>query len=252
MKIAVIGASGRLGALICEVIANESTHTLSYMVVSSESKSLGQEKYGVKYTDNITDFTQVDIVVDVSKPESTLKYLQIAANYKKPYIIGTTGFNEAALNKIYEYQSVIPLMMASNFSLGIAVLKKALKLTSSILDKSFDIEITEAHHRNKIDSPSGTAISLFNTIKSVKSDVYMACKERFDIGTRKDNEIGMQSIRGGSIVGEHEVRFISDFEEIYLGHIANNRKIFATGAVKAAEWLISRPSGSIYEFDDIV
>ncbi|OJV13486.1 MAG: 4-hydroxy-tetrahydrodipicolinate reductase [Alphaproteobacteria bacterium 33-17] len=251
IKVCIIGAAGRLGSILTDAIRETQDLVISYLIVDEQSKSLGQKNQNLTYTHYIENPDEVDIIIDFSTRESALLHLQTAIKYNKPYVIGTTGFSDIELNIIKSAAKEIPIMHSHNFSYGIAVLKKVLEVTCKALDESFDIEILETHHRNKLDSPSGTAINLFNTIKHNNPRYYPVTDERYQGEKRKMREVGIMSQRGGNICGEHEIRFISDHEEIYLGHKAFDRKIFALGAIKAARWLIGKPGG-LYEFEEIL
>ncbi|MBN8827676.1 MAG: 4-hydroxy-tetrahydrodipicolinate reductase [Sphingobacteriia bacterium] len=253
MNIIVIGASGKTGSQIVDFIYKSEKHKLVGLIVSDKSDFLNKtHESGIPYSSKLENYIKnANIIIDFSKPESTLKHIETIAKFNKPLVIGTTGINENSMEMIREYSKKIPILYSSNFSLGVNLLKEALQFICKKLDNDFDIEIIEAHHRHKIDAPSGTSLSLANSIIEVMPNKKIITNERFNPHKREANEIGMAVVRGGNVFGEHEVRFIGDDEEIFIGHTAFNRKTFAKGSLMAAEWLINQPFG-FYKFKNIL
>lgn len=251
IKIGIFGISGRMGQAIIQSIAkNPRTKLVGGTVRTVDTK--------------ITDFflttnpkelaEKSDILIDFSNSSVLEQHLIAALESKKPIVIGTTGFNADTEKFMYETAQHIPILQSGNMSLGVNLLAKLVRQTASILNDDWDIEISESHHRHKIDSPSGTAIMLGKAAAEGRgvyfNDVKKLSREGID-NPRPRGEIGFSSIRAGSIVGDHSVLFAHDDEMITLSHTAQNRDIFANGAVYAAEKLVTMPAG-FYTMQDIL
>lgn len=233
MKICVVGY-GAMGHIVCELLGDK----LAYPVgLECEYKQLEE-------TDKA-----FDSIIDFSNPANLDMIIDFAKKYNKPVVFATTGYSEEDLLKIKELSKYVPVLQSANFSLGVILLKRLIKEITPIVKDSFDIEIIEAHHHHKVDSPSGTAKMLLDTV--IEATGFTPNYERVGYSPRKPNEIGVHSIRGGSIVGEHEVLFCGEDETITLKHTAQSKKIFATGAIKAAQLLVDMPVG-YYDMEDIL
>jgi 4-hydroxy-tetrahydrodipicolinate reductase len=194
-----------------------------------------------------------DVVIDFSAPRATEELLSTVINLggNKPLVIATTGFNEHQKNLLLEASKITPILYATNMSLGVAVLNKLVALASKTL-RDFDCEIVEQHHRHKVDSPSGTALTLAEHAASARDldlDSVRISGRDGVIGARTKDEIGVMSLRGGDIVGRHTVGFYNDGEFIELNHTATARNTFSRGAIKAALWLDTQESG-LYSIND--
>lgn len=247
IKIALSGATGKMGTQLQSYINQDSRflYVSGYALASTDCS---------KIKNNVEElFNNVDIIIDFSNPTCTSQILNCARNYKIPLLIGTTGLNQTLLSIINELSNYIPILVTSNTSIGIALTKKVVSLLASELNESFDTEIIETHHRHKVDSPSGTAITLGNAIAQAKNLDFsqIAVFDRHNLQSpRKKNQIGFSSIRGGEIIGEHTVSFISNEEEITITHKAFSRGLFAKGALEAAAWLIHQKPG-LYSMHDV-
>jgi len=237
IKVLINGINGKMG----QVLLNEINNTDNIEVVA-----------GISRNDNPNDVKEkVDVIIDFSTPEGTFKILDYAKTNKIPVVIATTGFNKEQQDKILEYSKDIPIFQSSNMSFEInlmcdLVAKLATQLTNS------DIEIVETHHRNKLDAPSGTALMIANSINDAKNNEMEFMYDRHSVRQkRKDNEIGISSIRGGTEVGKHTVYFFGDNESFEITHTVNSRSIFAKGSIKAAEYLINQPEG-FYNMKDLI
>ena len=237
IKVLINGINGKMG----QVLLNEINNTDNIEVVA-----------GISRNDNPNDVKEkVDVIIDFSTPEGTFKILDYAKTNKIPVVIATTGFNKEQQDKILEYSKDIPIFQSSNMSFEInlmcdLVAKLATQLTNS------DIEIVETHHRNKLDAPSGTALMIANSINDAKNNEMEYMYDRHSVRQkRKDNEIGISSIRGGTEVGKHTVYFFGDNESFEITHTVNSRSIFAKGSIKAAEYLINQPEG-FYNMKDLI
>ncbi len=233
MKACVVGY-GAMGKIICEMLAEE----LSCVVaMECEHKSL---------FDVTSEF---DVIIDFSNPANLDMICDYAKLHRKPVVFATTGYTEEQLSKIEELSKVTPVLRSANFSLGVILLNRLVQEITPILKDNFDIEITEAHHHHKVDAPSGTAKMLLKSV--VDSTGFTPVYGREGFSPRKPNEVGVHSLRGGSIVGEHEVMYCGEDEVITLKHSAHSKKIFATGAIKAAKWLCDKPVG-YYTMEDVL
>ena len=194
---------------------------------------------------------KIDVIVDFSVPVATFKILEYAKNKKIPIVIATTGFSEEENKKIEEYSKEIPIFKSSNMSLDINLMANILQQVAKVLNNC-DIEIIETHHNRKVDSPSGTAIMLADSINKVLENKK---KYNFDRMSKREkrskDEIGFSAIRGGNIVGEHKVAFFGENETLEIKHTSYSREVFAEGALKAAEFIVKQNKG-LYNMNDIV
>lgn len=233
MKVCVVGY-GAMGKIVCEIGKDEIAYPVG---IECEYKTLED-------TDH-----QFDCILDFSNPANLDMIVRYAKKYHKPVVFATTGYTEEQLLKIEDLAKYVPVLRSANFSLGVILLNRLVKMVTPILKDDFDIEIVEAHHHHKVDSPSGTAKMLLNS--AIESTNFKPNYERVGYSPRKPNEIGMHSIRGGSIVGEHEVLYCGEDEVITLKHQAQSKKIFAVGALKACRFLVHQEVGS-YTMDDVL
>jgi 4-hydroxy-tetrahydrodipicolinate reductase len=237
VKIALNGSSGKMGQLITKV-ANE----LGHEIVAEINRST------TKY-----DFmgTKPDICVDFSVPTATVKLCAAAAAFKVPVLIGTTGLTDEDLHKMEDFAKVIPILISPNFSVGIHVLRKLVWEATKRLPNNFDIEIVEKHHTQKRDAPSGTALSILNDIKNIRHDstgVFGRCgKSEYVSGN-----VGMHALRGGDVVGEHDVYFFGLGERLEIAHRATNREIFARGALFVAEKFYRVNVPKLYNLEEVL
>ena len=260
IKIGILGIAGRMGQAIIQAVLLKPHLELVGGTVRNSADFIKQTKLNdtkIDYfvTDNINILAEKsDVLIDFSNHTSLKNNLLAALGNIKPIVIGTTGFNKDIENLMKEFSLHIPILQSGNMSLGVNLLAKLVKKTASILDNHWDIEISESHHRYKIDSPSGTAIMLGKAAaegRNVDFKTY-AKLSREGIGNpRATGEIGFSSLRAGSIIGDHSVLFAHDSEMITLSHKAQDRSIFANGAVYAAEKLITMPAG-FYTMQDIL
>lgn len=263
IHVAVTGAAGRMGkAIICAVHENPLTELAGALeregcpfIGKDAGETAGTVKAGVKITADIDKaFKKADVIIDFTLPEATVKHLEYAVAEKKALVIGTTGFSHHQRDAIKDHGAKARVVMAPNMSVGVNLLLKLVQDAAAVIGNDYDIEIIEAHHRHKKDAPSGTAVRLAEVLAStVGRDLEkVAVYERKGIvGERRPEEIGIQSIRAGDIVGDHTVIFAGPGERIELTHKASSRDTFAMGAVKAAIWLSGKPNG-IYDMQDVL
>lgn len=247
LQLGVIGAAGRMGQAIMRIAAakNHQTHAV-------DSKQNG-DGAGIS-KDLASVISSIQVGIDFTAPEATIKNLELFAQHKTPLVIGTTGFTEAEKKKIIEASKTIPIVFSSNMSVGVNVMWKIISEAAKALGPDFDIEVLEMHHKLKKDAPSGTAMTTAEVLaeasgRNLAKDAIYARQGM--IGERKANEIGIQTLRGGDVVGDHTVYFAGNGERLEVTHRATSRDTFAQGAVRAAEWLIGKKPG-LYDMQDVL
>lgn len=194
---------------------------------------------------------KADVIIDFSNPALLTSILEYALKTNTAVVLATTGLSDSQIKEVEDASKVIPVFFSYNMSLGVSLLCELSKTAAKILGNDFDVEIIEAHHNQKIDAPSGTAIMLANAVKEEMPDAYFEYDRHSKREKRHTNEIGIHSIRGGTIVGEHQVIFAGNDEIVTLSHSARSKAIFSQGAVNAAVFLSGKESG-IYNMSDIV
>ncbi len=245
MKIIVNGAGGRMGKTLCDLIEKSEKHTLA-AAVSMEFET-DAENGIFKSLDKFSG--EADMLIDFSNHSATYDVTSYALKRGLPVVIATTGQNEEELSMIKSASAEIPVFYSQNMSLGVAILSCLAKIAAKALPDC-DIEIIEKHHNQKLDVPSGTAILLADSIKSVRTEAEYNIG-RHEYGKRTKNEIGIHSLRMGGEVGTHEIIFAMGSQVITLKHEAENRSLFAEGAISAAEFLLSQEAG-FYNMDNIL
>ena len=264
MKIGILGAAGRMGQMIArEILSGQFDAEIGAAVEHSESRMLGQdigelagsETSGIIITsDEESAFKNCDVMIDFTSKESCAGYADLARQYMRPLVVGTTGLGvdeDAALLSASEKTAVL---RAANMSIGVNLLLSLVEQAAAKLGSEFDIEIFEAHHHHKLDAPSGTALALGHAAAKgcdVELDDVMIPARSGMTGARVSGSIGMSVLRGGDIVGEHTVTFAGLGERLELAHKATDRAIFARGALKAAIWLKNQPAG-LYSMKDVL
>jgi len=261
--IAITGVSGRMGQMLARMVADSDALHLAAALERPEHPWLGRDlgvalggvDTGVIVTDDAAAvFAVVDAVVDFTAPAASVGFASLAGQAGIVHVIGTTGLSEDDIAAIDIAAQVTPIIRAGNMSLGVNLLTQLVKQVAAALDESYDIEVIEAHHRHKVDAPSGTALMLGQAAADGRcvalSDV--ADRGRDGItGPRKTGAIGFSAIRGGDIIGEHDVMFAAAGEIITLSHRATDRSLFARGALRAALWGQGQPPGH-YDMLDVL
>ena len=245
MKIILAGCEGRMGKVVVE-LAKQKKHEIVCGISRNEKKN-----HDFIILDDINKFVgKADVLIDFSVADATSNFVCYCAEKKIPAVICTTGLDSKTENLIIDTAKKIPIFKSANMSLGVNIIALILKNFSRILfDLNFDIEILEKHHNKKLDAPSGTALLLAEMIKkSVKQDLNLDYERNH---LRNKNDLGIVSIRGGNIVGEHEIIFAGQNETIEIKHIAQSREIFALGAIKAGEFILNKNSG-LYSMQDML
>ena len=262
-KIAVCGAAGRMGQRIITSIIEAEGVQFCGALERPEHPRIGEDAgllagcgaTGVLITDNLAAvLASCDVLIDFTSPKVSLKNLEMCALHKKSIVIGSTGFTPEERLFAQELVKEIPAVLAPNMSVGVNVCFKVLKDVAKTLGDDFDVEIVELHHNKKKDSPSGTAVRMGEVVAEALGRDYnkVATYHREGIcGERTKEEIGMQTVRGGDIVGEHTVYFIGMGERIEMSHRAMTRDMFARGSVRAAKWVVGKTPG-LYDMQDVL
>lgn len=247
VKVLINGCNGRMGQVLAKEIDNFPNLLLT---AGFDINDNGLNTFPV-YS-NINDIKEnIDVIVDFSIPIATLNILNYAIETKTPIVIATTGFSDEQQKKIEDASKFIPIFKSSNMSYDINLMKKIVAEVALAL-KGTDIEIVETHHNRKVDAPSGTAITLANSINNALGNTMEYVFDRHNIHEkRKTNEIGFSSIRGGNIVGEHSVQFYGAHETFEIKHTSYSRDVFAEGALKACEFIVNKPP-KLYGMDDML
>jgi 4-hydroxy-tetrahydrodipicolinate reductase len=265
IKAVVTGAAGRMGSRIVNVLSTSEGIRLSAAVERKGHPLLKQDACGPAgiassgvlnlITDDLTGSLKAgDVLIDFTLPEASLENLKACADQGKGIVIGSTGFTKEQMAEVYKYVQKVPCVLSPNMSVGVNVCFKVLADLAKILGPEFDTEIVEWHHRLKKDAPSGTAVRMGEVVaRALGRDYHKAAKYHREgiTGVRTDEEIGMQTVRGGDIVGEHTVFFIGMGERIELTHRAHTRDMFARGAVRAAKWVAGKKPG-LYDMQDVL
>ncbi|MGZ2259543.1 4-hydroxy-tetrahydrodipicolinate reductase [Roseobacter sp. A03A-229] len=263
LRIVVTGVSGRMGQMLVETIAASDRTVLSGALERSGHAWVGRDlgvvmggsESGVVVTDDVLGaFSGADVVIDFTAPAATIAFAQAAAESGIAHVIGTTGMTVDEIAQLEGPAQRTTIVRAGNMSLGVSLLVQLTKRVAAALDDDYDIEIIEAHHNKKVDAPSGTALMLGEAAAAGRGVVLEDVSDRARngiTGARETGHIGFTSIRGGDIVGEHDVMFAAAGERITLRHVASDRSVFARGALKAALWTRGRAPGA-YDMLDVL
>ncbi|BFQ92420.1 4-hydroxy-tetrahydrodipicolinate reductase [Gallibacterium anatis] len=263
LRIAVVGAGGRMGRQLIQAISKADGVQLtaaferegSSLVGSDAGELAGIGHNGITVSDNLAQQADnFDLLIDFTRPEGTLAHLAFCSANNKKMVIGTTGFDEQGKQAIKQAAEKIGIVFASNYSVGVNLVFKLLEKAAKVMGDYCDIEIIEAHHRHKVDAPSGTALSMGEHIakamgKNLKDHAVYA-REGIT-GERKQDQIGFATIRAGDVVGEHTVWFADEGERVEIAHKASSRMTFANGAVRAAKWLANHDKG-LFDMTDVL
>lgn len=263
MKIGVTGINGRMGRVIATLVLQDAVADLTVALSRKENglegqdlgELLGFEKTGALIVSEIDSFLQkCDAVIDFSSPSLSLEIAKKCAEYKKILVCGTTGFSENEKQQFASYAKDTVIIWSSNMSLGVNLLMNLAEKVARILRDDFDVEIVEMHHKNKIDAPSGTALSLGAAVAKGRDIELQDSAVMARVGKdakRNKGEIGFATLRGGDVIGDHSVIFAGEGERVELTHKASNRDIFAKGAVRAAIWGSAQKAG-FYSMRDVL
>ncbi|MDD5678450.1 MAG: 4-hydroxy-tetrahydrodipicolinate reductase [Kiritimatiellae bacterium] len=262
LKIAILGAAGRMGQVLIRCASRSPNLHLVGAVEAEQCPLLGKDAgiiagiadIGVILTaDSRKAFQKADVLVDFSFPSATGRHATLAAELKKPMVIGTTGLNAAETEIIRKVAAHIPVVWAPNMSLGVNLLFAMVRKTAGVLG-DYNIEIIETHHRHKKDSPSGTALRLAETAaaaRGLKLDDVATHGRQGLVGERPAAQIGIHAVRAGDVVGDHTILFATEGERLEMTHRASSRDCFAMGALRAVEWVVTRKPG-LYSMLDVL
>lgn len=245
-KVGIIGMTGRMGHALMDIISKRQDFIAGVGFSRSQTPHISLEDI----------FAQNDYIFDFSTPELVEEILKAAVIEPKPLVLCTTGWSEQEMHHLIEQVAKkVPIVIASNTSVGAYLQRYVIRQLARALGDEYDIDIIEKHHRNKIDSPSGTALSLFNDIKMVKMQLNKSSYQthKLEKGPRPDHSIGMAVTRSGNLPGDHEVSFVSADEMISVKHVAFDRTLFAKGAIRIIEWLDkTKPKPGLYTMGDVL
>jgi len=259
MRIAVVGATGRMG--LCLVKAATDKSQLSAVISSTAVGKDAGDLIGINMQQNVAvayDLTSVadefDVAIDFTRPDISMEYIEQCRKAGKKIVIGTTGYSESQLATIKKASEEVAIVLAPNMSVGVNLSLKLLEITAKVIGHDTDIEIIEAHHRHKVDAPSGTALRMGEVVANALGRDLKDCAiygREGDTGERDRKTIGFSTIRAGDIVGEHTVMFADEGERLEITHKASSRMTFANGAVRAANWLADKDTG-FYDMQDVL
>jgi 4-hydroxy-tetrahydrodipicolinate reductase len=263
LRVAIIGATGRMGHALVESILANPDLALTAAVAQPDSPGYGADAaslagraaIGVIVNDDVEAAAAAsDVIVDFSRPQGTLAALAACQRHGRGLVIGTTGLSAEQRRQVAEAARAMPICMAANFSVGVNVCLKLLETAARTLGETYDVEIVEAHHRHKVDAPSGTALRMGEAVAAALGRSLEDCAiygREGVTGVRDRQTIGFATVRGGDVVGDHTVMFLGEGERIEITHKASSRSNFARGALRAAQWLHRREPG-LYDMRDVL
>lgn len=262
LNIAITGAAGRMGRALIQAVCDSDKTQLAAATISPASslaqvdagELAGIGRLGVVTDSDISVLRAADVVIDFTTPQATLNHLQQLAGTAVAMVIGTTGFSDDQLQQLADHAKQRRIVFAANFSVGVTLALQLLRTAARVMGDDSDIEIIEAHHRHKVDAPSGTALSMGEAVAETLGRDLRQCAvygREGQEGPRRDETIGFATVRAGDIVGEHTVLFASKGERLEISHKASSRQTFARGALRAATWLIDQPPG-LYDMEDVL
>ena len=262
IKIAVVGASGRMGRMIIESALKDAGVRLVAAIDQPGTSAIGKDAgelvgqpCGVMVTSDVeAGIALADCLIDFTRPEGTLHHLSICRRHHVGMVIGTTGFDAAGKAAIVEAGKEIPVVFAPNMSVGVNVVFKLLDMASRIMNEGYDIEIVEAHHRHKIDAPSGTALRMGEVVAQALGRDLKECAiygREGVTGERDPSTIGFATVRGGDIVGDHTVMYCGTGERVEISHKAGSRMPYALGSLRAARFLAGKQNGQ-FDMQDVL
>jgi 4-hydroxy-tetrahydrodipicolinate reductase len=262
-RIAIPGAAGRMGRNLIDACGRTeglavgvATERAGHDLLGSDAGAVaGVSELGVIIHDDLESLVdQFDVLIDFTAPAATLVHLELCRRHGKRIVIGTTGFSDEQKRQIEDASGDIGIVFAPNMSVGVNLCLKLLDVTARVLGEEVDIEVIEAHHRHKLDAPSGTALRMGEVVAEALGRNLKDCAvygREGMTGARERTTIGFETIRAGDIVGEHTVMFAAEGERVEITHKASSRMTFASGAARAAGWVMSQPAG-LYDMQDVL
>lgn len=263
IKVGIVGAAGRMGQALIRACLGTNGLLLAAAVERKDSPAVGKDagelagllRLDLRVIDALSKaIANLDVVIDFTRPEPTMEHLAVCRKHGKRLVIGTTGFTSEQKAEIERAAREIPIVLAPNMSVGVNLCLKLLEIAAKVIGEQTDIEIIEAHHRHKVDAPSGTALRMGEVVAAALGRELNECavygREGYT-GERDRKSIGFSVIRAGDIVGEHTVMFADEGERVEITHNASSRMTFAKGAMRAATWLMGKTPG-IYDMQDVL
>lgn len=244
-RVAILGASGRMGRALIQSLAAEPQAQLAAALDRAACDALAG---------GTAALAGADVAVEFTRPEGTMAALQACLDRRIALVIGTTGFSAVQKAAIAQAAQTIPICLSANYSVGVNVCLRLLRIAAQSLGEGYDVEIVEAHHRLKVDAPSGTALRMGEAVADALGRKLEDCAvygREGQTGVRDGRTIGFATVRGGDVVGDHTVMFLGDGERVEITHKASSRSNFARGALRAAVWLAARPAG-LYDMQDVL
>jgi 4-hydroxy-tetrahydrodipicolinate reductase len=261
MKIAIAGANGRMGRMLIECVLQSPDLTLTVALEQPQSPALGVDAglflgqdTGVAITADLDSLADADCLIDFTRPEGTLTHLQACLAHQVKCVIGTTGFSAEQKQLIHAASQKIAVVFAPNMSVGVNATLRLLDMAARLMNSGFDVEVFEAHHRNKVDAPSGTALAMGETVANAwgkKLDDIADWARHGETGARETGNIGFSVVRGGDIIGDHTVYFCGQGERIEITHRSSNRSTYAQGSLRAARYLARKEFG-LFDMQDVL
>jgi 4-hydroxy-tetrahydrodipicolinate reductase len=261
MKLAIAGASGRMGQTLIDAALSQSDLTIAVALDRAGSPMFGRDcaeslgrSTGVRVDSDLASLARADVLIDFTRPEATLRHLEECADAGVKMVIGTTGFDEEGKRAIRAASERIAIVFAPNMSVGVNATFRLVQIATRMLSEGYDIEIIEAHHRHKVDAPSGTALKMGEMVAGALGrplDELAVYAREGHTGERRPGSIGFATIRGGDIVGDHTVMFAGAGERIEITHRSSSRSSYANGSLRAARFLAGKRSG-LYDMFDVL
>jgi 4-hydroxy-tetrahydrodipicolinate reductase len=261
MKLAIAGASGRMGRTLIEAALAAPDAEITVALDQADAPAIGRDcgdflgrATGVAVTSDLAQLARADTLIDFTRPDGTLIHLQACLSHGTNLVIGTTGFDDAGKRAIRAAADRIAIVFAPNMSVGVNAVFKLLDVAARILHDDYDVEVIEAHHRHKVDAPSGTALKMGEVVASARGkrlDELAVYAREGHTGERRSGAIGFAAVRGGDIVGDHTVLFAGDGERIEITHRSASRSNYAAGSLRAARFLAGREPG-LYDMRDVL
>ncbi|WP_108123902.1 4-hydroxy-tetrahydrodipicolinate reductase [Saccharospirillum mangrovi] len=262
LNIAITGAAGRMGRALIQAVHGHESMQLVAASVSPTSSLVGVDagelggvgRLGIVTQSDISALRLADVVIDFTTPDATLNHLEQLSGTDVAVVIGTTGFTDTQLQQLAQHAQTRRIVFAANYSVGVTLALQLLRTAARVMGEDCDIEIIEAHHRHKVDAPSGTALRMGEAVAQTLGRDLKDCAvygREGQEGPRRKETIGFATVRAGDIVGEHTVLFASEGERLEIGHKASSRQTFARGALRAASWLTNQTFG-LYDMEDVL
>lgn len=261
MRIAIAGANGRMGRMLIEAVLNSSDLQLAVALDHIGADSIGVDagaflgkNTGVTISDDLSQLSKADCLIDFTRPAGTMNHLEACITYQCKLVIGTTGFSDEEKNRIADAAQQVAIVFAPNMSVGVNVTLRLVEMAAKLMNQGFDAEVFEAHHRHKVDAPSGTALAMGEAVAKawdVNLNDVADWARHGETGAREDGRIGFSVVRGGDIIGDHTVFFCGDGERIEISHRSSSRTTYAQGSLRAVRYLSAKSTG-LYSMQDVL